>query len=34
MVVFQNEMNAVDFTTFCHCWRLAGDSTEMLVSPA
>ena len=30
----QTERNAGDFTTFYHCRRLAGDSTEMLASPA
>ena len=28
------ERNAGDFTTFYHCWRFAGDSIEMLESPA
>ena len=30
----RTERNAGDFTTFYHYWRLAGDSTEMLESPA
>ena len=30
----QTERIAGDFMTFYHCWRLAGDSTEMLESPA
>ena len=33
-VFLQTERNAGDFTTFYHCWRLSGDSTEMLASPA
>ena len=31
---FHNEINAGDFTTFCHCWRSTGDNIEMLESPA
>ena len=31
-VFFQNEINAGDLATFCHCWRLAGDNFEMLES--
>ena len=30
---FRNERDAGDFTTFYHCWRLAGDNTAMLESP-
>ena len=27
-MLFQHEINAGNFTTFCHCWRLAGDNIE------
>ena len=30
---FQNEINAGDFTKFCHCRRSARDNTEKLESP-
>ena len=30
----RTERNAGDFRTFYHCWKLAGDSTEMLESAA
>ena len=33
-VFFENLINAGDFTTFCHCWRLIGDRIEMLESTA
>ena len=26
----QNEINAGDFASLCHCWRSAGGNTEML----
>ena len=29
----QTERNTGDFTTIYHCWRLAGDSTEILEFP-
>ena len=33
-VLCQNEMNARDFATFCHCCRSTGDNIEMLESLA
>ena len=30
----QHFVIAGDCTTFCHCWRLAGDNIEMLESSA